>query len=58
VDDVYASAPGSAQRARADHAILTAPVMPHKALLRMRLRAAAGRPGDEYIDVANALWRR
>jgi siderophore synthetase component len=60
VDEVFAdlaTLPGLLQRARADHAFLTAPVVPHKALLRMRLRAAAGRPGDEYTAVANPLWR-
>lgn len=45
-------------RARADHAFLTSPLVPHKALLRMRLRAAAGEHRDEYTGVANALWRR
>jgi D-ornithine---citrate ligase len=61
VDDVYAelaAVPGLAQRARDDHAFLTAPVVPHKALLRMRLHAAAGRSGDEHTPVANPLWRR
>jgi siderophore synthetase component len=61
VDDVYAdlaAVPGLAERARADHGFITAPVVPHKALLRMRLRAAAGHAGDEYTGVANALWRR
>jgi len=60
VDDVYAdlaAEPGLADRARADHAYLTAPTAPHKALLRMRLRAAAGHPGDHYVTVTNPLWR-
>jgi hypothetical protein len=43
---------GTADRARADHAFLTAPVVPHKALLRMRLSPDGG---DQYIDVPNAL---
>jgi siderophore synthetase component len=41
-----------ADRARADHAFLTAPAVPHKALLRMRLSPDGG---DQYIDVPNAL---
>jgi siderophore synthetase component len=41
-----------ADRARADHAFLTAPAVPHKALLRMRLSPDAG---DQYLDVPNAL---
>jgi siderophore synthetase component len=60
VDDVYAdlaAEPGLADQARADHAYLTAPTAPHKALLTMRLRAAAGRPGDHYVTVTNPLWR-
>lgn len=60
VDDVYAelaAEPGLAETARADHAFLTAPTAPHKALLRMRLRAAAGQPGDYYVTVTNPLWR-
>jgi siderophore synthetase component len=47
--------PRLAQRAREDHAFLTAPTMPHKALLRMRLRAAAGKTGDFHVAVTNAL---
>jgi D-ornithine---citrate ligase len=61
VDDVYselAAVPEWARQARDDHAFLTAPQVPHKALLRMRLHAAAGRSGDEYTPVANPLWRR
>lgn len=61
VDDVrdeLAGVAGLTARARADHAFLTSPVVPHKALLRMRLRAAAGVHRDEYTGVANALWRR
>jgi D-ornithine---citrate ligase len=34
-----------------DHAFLTAPTMPHKALVRMRL----GGDGDRYLPVANPL---
>jgi len=50
VDEVYA---GEGPRGRADHAFLTAPTVPHKALLRMRL--AAGRGGDIYVRVENPL---
>lgn len=60
VDEVFAdlaARPEIAARATADHAFLTAPVVPHKALLTMRLRATEGRPGDVYTGVANALWR-
>jgi siderophore synthetase component len=61
VDEVYddlASVPGLRTRAREDHAFLTGPVVPHKALLRMRLRAAPGTGGDHYVGVANALGRQ
>jgi siderophore synthetase component len=50
VDEIYAELPD-----RSDHTFLTAPTVPHKALLTMRLRAAAGRPGDAYVPVANPL---
>ena len=40
-----------AAAARADHAFLTAPTVPHKALVRMRLQDA----GDVYVPVKNAL---
>ncbi|HEX6870933.1 MAG TPA: IucA/IucC family protein, partial [Micromonosporaceae bacterium] len=53
VDEVYQRI-GSAD-ARGDHAFLTAPTVPHKALLRMRLAAVAGRPGDIYTRVENPL---
>jgi len=44
-----------AQRASADHAFLTAPTLPHKALLGMRLAAARGRTDDIYVRVENPL---
>jgi siderophore synthetase component len=50
VDETYAGLPD-----RSDHAFLTAPTVPHKALLTMRLRAAGGRPGDVYVPVTNPL---
>jgi siderophore synthetase component len=49
VDEVYAGLPGGVPRA--DHAFFTAPVVPHKALVRMRL--AGG--GDLYVPVDNPL---
>jgi len=55
VDEVYAqlrTEPAAALWARADHAFLTAPVVPHKALVRMRLHPAGG---DHYVPVPNAL---
>jgi siderophore synthetase component len=52
VDEVYA---GEGPRGRADHAFLTAPTVPHKALLRMRLAAGRGRGGDIYVRVENPL---
>jgi siderophore synthetase component len=58
VDEVYAglaAEPGLAERARADHAFLTAPMVPHKALLRMRLAAGRGQGGDLYVQVGNPL---
>ena len=48
VDETYAGLGGAA---RADHAAFTAPSVPHKALVRMRL--AGG--GDEYLPVRNPL---
>jgi siderophore synthetase component len=54
VDDVYdglRADPALAADAAADHAFLTAPRMPHKALVRMRLAGA----GDVYVPVANPL---
>ncbi|MCA2214936.1 IucA/IucC family protein [Jidongwangia harbinensis] len=49
VDETYAALPGPA--ARADHAAFTAPRVPHKALVRMRLGGA----GDAYLPVRNPL---
>jgi siderophore synthetase component len=49
VDETYAGLPGAA--ARADHAAFTAPRVPHKALVRMRLGGA----GDTYLPVRNPL---
>ncbi|HZN19081.1 MAG TPA: IucA/IucC family C-terminal-domain containing protein [Micromonosporaceae bacterium] len=57
VDEAYAGLAGdraSAAAARADHAFLTAPRVPHKALVRMRL--AGG--GDCYVPVHNPLHGR
>jgi siderophore synthetase component len=48
VDETYSGLEGAA---RADHAAFTAPTVPHKALVRMRL--AGG--GDEYLPVENPL---
>ena len=53
VDEIYDDL--AVPQARADHAFLTAPTVPHKALLSMRLRAVAGEPGDHYVAVANPL---
>jgi siderophore synthetase component len=61
VDEIYdklGGEPDLAERARADHTFLTAPTVPHKALLTMRLRSAAGQPGDHYLPVANPLRAR
>jgi len=52
VDEVYA---GEGPRGRDDHAFLTAPTVPHKALLRMRLAAGRGGGGDIYVRVENPL---
>ena len=48
VDETYA---GQGELAAQDHAAFTAPTVPHKALVRMRL--AGG--GDEYLPVRNPL---
>jgi siderophore synthetase component len=50
-DDLRAD-PAIAAAARADHAFLTAPTVPHKALVRMRLLPGTG---DIYVPVKNAL---
>jgi len=47
VDETYDDLPA----ARADHAAFTAPTVPHKALVRMRLLGG----GDAYLDVENPL---
>ncbi|GIF02554.1 IucA/IucC family C-terminal-domain containing protein [Actinoplanes siamensis] len=49
VDRTYAALPSPA--AREDHAAFTAPTVPHKALVRMRLADA----GDIYLPVENPL---
>ena len=52
VDEVYAELRRSVgPQADDDHAFLTAPVVPHKALVRMRL----ARSGDLYVPVPNPL---
>ena len=54
VDATYAELrahPTTAIDAAADHAFFTAPLMPHKALVRMRLTDA----GDVYVPVNNPL---
>ncbi len=48
VDETYA---GRGELAAQDHAAFTAPAVPHKALVRMRLAGA----GDEYLPVENPL---
>ena len=48
VDETYA---GQGEPAAQDHAAFTAPTVPHKALVRMRLDGA----GDEYLPVENPL---
>jgi siderophore synthetase component len=53
IDDVYDDLGTAA--GRADHAFLTGPTLPHKALLRMRLAAVRGRCGDIYRGVENPL---
>jgi len=58
LDEVYDDLrrdPDLADRAAADHAFLTAPTVPHKALLSMRLAAARGQGGDLYVPVENPL---
>jgi siderophore synthetase component len=51
VDETYA---GQGELAAQDHAAFTAPAVPHKALVRMRLSGA----GDEYVPVENPLHAR
>lgn len=53
-DDLRAD-PITTDRARADHAFLTADVVPHKALLEMRLAAYRGWAGDRHVPVENPL---
>jgi siderophore synthetase component len=55
VDDTYTDLPAGlpAAAGRADHTALTAPTVPHKALVRMRL----GGDGDTYLPVRNPLHR-
>jgi siderophore synthetase component len=58
VDEVYEGLRRDrrwATRAAYDHAFLTAPEVPHKALLRMRLAAGRGASGDIYVRVENPL---
>ena len=58
IDEVYDGLrddPAVADRARDDHAFLTAPTLPHKALLSMRLAAGRGHGGDIYVRVENPL---
>jgi siderophore synthetase component len=50
VDEVYDGLDHAA-----DHAFMTAPTVPHKALLRMRLAAVQGHGGDLYVPVENPL---
>lgn len=55
VDDIYADLAAYAPvAAKADHAFLTAPTVPHKALVRMRLAAEHDR-GDIYVPMENPL---
>jgi siderophore synthetase component len=54
VDEVYDELrrdPAVADDATDDHRFLTAPLVPHKALVRMRLRGS----GDVYVPVRNPL---
>ena len=51
LDEAYDRARWPPADARADHAFLTAPRVPHKALVRMRLAGA----GDVYVPVQNPL---
>lgn len=56
IDEVYDDLrrdPAVAADAATDHAFWTAPRMPHKALVRMRLAGT----GDLYVDVPNPLHR-
>jgi len=50
VDETYRDL-GAHPAARADHAAFTAPLVPHKALVRMRLTGG----GDTYLPVRNPL---
>lgn len=50
-DDLRADPTMRAATARADHAFLTAPTVPHKALVRMRLAGT----GDIYVPIRNPL---
>jgi siderophore synthetase component len=53
VDEVYDGLRAAgARHAAADHAFFTAPTLPHKALLRMRLDDGSG---DQYVRVENPL---
>jgi siderophore synthetase component len=59
IDEVYDELRGDAavaDQARDDHAFLTAPTLPHKALLTMRLAARRGNASDIYVQVENPLW--
>jgi D-ornithine---citrate ligase len=49
--DLLRADPAVARDAEADHAFFTAPTVPHKALVRMRLRDS----GDVYVPVRNPL---
>ncbi|MDT5026121.1 MAG: D-ornithine---citrate ligase [Micromonosporaceae bacterium] len=58
VEEVYEELradPAVADRAGDDHAFLTAPTLPHKALLTMRLAAGRGHTSDIYVRVENPL---
>lgn len=50
VDEIYDGL-GDQENAKSDHAFLTAPTVPHKALVRMRVAGA----GDLYVPVENPL---
>ncbi|MBB5866958.1 siderophore synthetase component [Allocatelliglobosispora scoriae] len=50
VDEVFDDL-GDSEHAKGDHAFLTAPTVPHKALVRMRLAGT----GDLYVPVRNPL---
>jgi D-ornithine---citrate ligase len=58
VDETYEelrAEPALAARVADDHALLTGPTVPHKALLTMRLAAADGYGADIYARVENPL---